>query len=61
MSFLEKRQLANELFVSKVNCDGNTLLSVKKELKISPYFLKSTMQFLKSIKKYLQVTLNFIN
>ena len=25
----------NELSVSKVNCDGNTLLPVKKELKIS--------------------------
>ena len=29
---------ANEFSVSKVNCDGDTLLSTKKELKISLFF-----------------------
>ena len=33
--YLEKWQLANEFSVSKVNCDGNTLLPAKKEWKIS--------------------------
>ena len=35
MSFLEKWQLANKFSASKVECDGNTLLSAKKELKFS--------------------------
>ena len=39
MYFLEKWQLANKFFASKVNCDGNTLLSAKKELKNSFFFL----------------------
>ena len=38
MSFLEKWQLANKFSVSKVDCDGNTLLFAKKELKISLFF-----------------------
>ena len=35
MSFLEKLQLANRFSASKVDCDGNTLLTAKQELKIS--------------------------
>ena len=30
MPFLEKWQLANKFSVIKVDCDGNTLLSIKK-------------------------------
>ena len=32
---MEKWELANKFSVSKVDCDGNTLLSACKELKIS--------------------------
>ena len=53
MPFLEKWQLANEFSVTKVDCDGNTLLlgmmehcSAKKVLKISLFFFKSTMYLL---------------
>ena len=37
---LGKRQLANKFSASKVDCDGNTLLSAKIELKFSLFFLK---------------------
>ena len=36
--FYEKWLLANKFSVSKVGCDGNTLLSAKKELKNSLFF-----------------------
>ena len=53
MSFLEKLHLDNKFSVSKVNCDGNTLLlgmsehcSAKKMLKILLFSLKSTIYLL---------------
>ena len=48
MSFLEKWQLANKFFVSEVDCNGNTLLSAKKDLKISFLENESTMYLLKT-------------
>ena len=39
MSLLEKWELANKFSVRKVDCDGNTLLSTKKELNNSLFFL----------------------
>ena len=48
MSFLGKRQLANEFSVSKVSCDGNTLFSTKKELKISLFFSKISNERVKN-------------
>ena len=48
MFFLEKSHLANEFSVSKVDYDGNTVLSAKK-LKISLFSLKSTMHLLKTL------------
>ena len=42
ISFLEKWQLADKFSVSKFDCDGNTLLFAKKELKIS-HLLKTLL------------------
>ena len=48
--FWKKRQLANELSVSKVNCDGNTLSPVrKKRVDDFTIFFKSAMYLLKSL------------
>ena len=49
MSFLEKCQLANEFSVGKVIYNGNTLLSAKKELKVSLSSLKPIMYLLKTL------------
>ena len=46
---MEKWQSANKFSDSKVDCDGNTLLPAKKELKISLFFFKSTMHLLKTL------------
>ena len=35
MYFLEKWQLPSKFSVSRFDCDGNTLLPAKKELKVS--------------------------
>ena len=56
MSFLEKWQLANEFSVCKVNCDGNTLLSAKQELKVSLFFKKSTI-----VRKHCSCKLNIVS
>ena len=49
MSFLEKWQLANKLSISKVDCDGNTLLSTKKRVADLTFKKKeSTMYLLKT-------------
>ena len=50
MSFLGKWQLANEFSVGKVNCDGNTLLSAKKEFKILFFFKKNNNLLVKELQ-----------
>ena len=56
ISYLEQWQLAYEFTFGKVNYDDKTLLlgmwkhcSTKKELKVSLFFLKSTMYLLKTL------------
>ena len=56
MSFLEKWQLANTFSVTKVNCDGNTLLSAKKDLRFH-HLLKISN---KPVRKLCSCKLNIV-
>ena len=60
MSLLEKWQLTNKFSLSKVDCDGKTLLSAKKELKISLLFLNQQCTYQKLCSCKLLIVSNIL-